>query len=33
MRKVKELIDSLCPDGVEYTTLGKVAEISKEARE
>ena len=32
MSKLKELIDRLCPDGVEYTTLGKVAEIKRGVR-
>lgn len=32
MSKLKELIDHLCPDGVEYTTLGKVAEIKRGVR-
>ena len=29
---MKELIDRLCPDGVEYTTLGQVAEIKRGVR-
>lgn len=32
MSKLKELIDRLCTDGVEYTTLGKVAEIKRGVR-
>ncbi len=32
MSKLKELIDRLCPDGVEYTTLGNVAEIKRGVR-
>lgn len=32
MSKLKELIDRLCPDGVEYTTLGRVAEIKRGVR-
>lgn len=32
MSKLKELIDRLCPDGVEYETLGKVAEIRRGVR-
>lgn len=32
MSKLKELIDRLCPDGVEYTTLGKVADIRRGVR-
>lgn len=32
MSKLKELIDRLCPDGVEYTTLGKVTEIRRGVR-
>lgn len=32
MSKLKELIDRLCPDGVEYTTLGSVAEIKRGVR-
>ena len=32
MSKLKELIDRLCPDGLKYTTLGKVAEIRRGVR-
>lgn len=32
MSKLKELIDRLCPDGVEYSTLGKVADIRRGVR-
>lgn len=32
MSRLKELIERLCPDGVEYTTLGKVAEIRRGVR-
>ena len=32
MSKLQELIDRLCPDGVEYTTLGNIAEIKRGVR-
>ena len=32
MSKLKELIDLLCPNGVEYTTLGNIAEIKRGVR-
>lgn len=32
MSKLKELIDRLCPNGVEYTTLGKVTDIRRGIR-
>ena len=32
MSKLKELIDRLCPDGVEYTTIEKIAEIKRGVR-
>ena len=32
MSKLQELIDRLCPEGVEYTTLGNIAEIKRGVR-
>lgn len=32
MSKLKELIQRLCPDGVEYTSLGKIADIRRGVR-
>lgn len=32
MSKLQELIDRLCPDGVKFSTLGKVAEIRRGVR-
>ena len=29
MSKLKELIEALCPDGVEYKKLGEIATISR----
>lgn len=32
MSKLKELIEKLCPEGVEYSTLGKVSDIKRGVR-